>query len=424
MPALQVLDAVGNGNVECGYTSGYYYLGKDPSLALVTCLPFGLSSRQHWAWLTHGGGRDLYKEVYRDQGVVGIPAGNTGAQMGGWFGKEIKSVEDLKGLKFRIAGYGGNVLGKLGVVRQQLGGTDIYPALERGVIDGAEWVGPYDDEKLGFHRVAPYYYYPGFWEYSPSIDLMVNAKAYEALPAEFRAVLDAACAEAWHWMAARYDVLNPAAMRRLLAGGAQLRGFPREVLTACYRASQELFTEIGEQNPRFKRIHEKWDTFRIEQTQWMRVAEDLLRQFPRRGDRAAVEPIAAGPSGAKERPGDDSLPAPTFLLRRHPHIAQLNVVVRRSGHLHPLARRPDHAAGAAEYRRHPPSELVAWLICSCASPYRARPIFFDSSSIPGSSSPPLLNTPRLPLRVPARLKKRVVRVVGRRRPAQHVEAGL
>jgi len=279
VPALQVLDAVGNGNVECGYTSGYYYLGKDPALALVTCLPFGLSSRQHWAWLTHGGGRDLYKEVYRDQGVVGIPAGNTGAQMGGWFRKEIKTVEDLKGLKFRIAGYGGNVLGKLGVVPQQLGGTDIYPALERGVIDGAEWVGPYDDEKLGFHRVAPYYYYPGFWEYSPSIDLMVNAKAYEALPAEYKAVLEAACAEAWHWMAARYDVLNPTAMRRLLAGGAQLRGFPRDVLTACYRASQELFVEIGEQNPRFKRIHEKWDAFRIEQTQWMRVAEDSLGNF-------------------------------------------------------------------------------------------------------------------------------------------------
>ncbi len=279
VPALQVMDAVGNGNVECGFTSGYYYLGKDPSLAIVTCLPFGLSTKQHWAWLTHAGARELYAEVYRDQGIVAIPAGNTGSQMGGWFRKEIKSVEDLKGLKFRIAGYGGTVLQKLGVVAQQLGGPDIYPALERGVIDGAEWVGPYDDEKLGFHRIAPYYYYPGWWEYSPSIDLMINARAYDALPAQYKAVLEVACAESWHWMSARYDVLNPPAMRRLIAGGAQLRAFPRDVMSACYRAAQELYAELGAQNPRFRRIHEQWDRFRLEQTQWARVAEDSLANF-------------------------------------------------------------------------------------------------------------------------------------------------
>ena len=279
VPALQVLDAVGAGNVECGYTSGYYYLGKDPSLALVTCLPFGMNSRQHWAWLTHGGGRELYADVYRDQGVVGIPAGNTAAQMGGWFRKEIKSVDDLKGLKFRIAGYGGNVLGKLGVVTQQIAGPDIYPALERGVIDGAEWVGPYDDEKLGFQRVAQYYYYPGWWEYSPSIDMMVNAKAYEALPKDYQAILHAACTEGWHWMAARYDVLNPPALRRLIAGGTQLRAFPREVMESCYKASQEFYAEVGAQNPRFKAIHAKWDAFRVEETRWMRVAEDSLGNF-------------------------------------------------------------------------------------------------------------------------------------------------
>jgi TRAP-type mannitol/chloroaromatic compound transport system substrate-binding protein len=238
-----------------------------------------MSSRQHWAWLTHGGAREMYAEVYRDQGVVAIPAGNTAAQMGGWFRKEIKSVDDLKGLKFRIAGYGGNVLGKLGVITQQIGGPDIYPALERGVIDGAEWVGPYDDEKLGFNRVAQYYYYPGWWEYSPSIDMMVNAKAYDELPAQYKAVLNAACADGWHWMAARYDVLNPQATRRLIASGTQLRAFPRDVMQASYKASQELYAELGEQNPRFKRLHEKWDAFRVEQTQWLRVAEDSLGNF-------------------------------------------------------------------------------------------------------------------------------------------------
>jgi TRAP-type mannitol/chloroaromatic compound transport system substrate-binding protein len=279
VPALQVMDAVGGGTVECGFTSGYYYLGKDPSLALVTCLPFGLSSKQHWAWLTHGGARELYAPVYRDLGLVAIPAGNTGSQMGGWFRKEIKSVEDLKGLKFRIAGYGGTVLQKLGVVPQQIGGPDIYPALERGVIDAAEWVGPYDDEKLGFNRIAPFYYYPGWWEYSPSVDLMINAQAYDALPAQYKAVLEAACAESWHWMSARYDVLNPAAMRRLIAAGTQLRAFPREVMAACYRAAQDFYAEVGAQNPRFKAIHAQWDRFRVEQTQWARVAEDSLANF-------------------------------------------------------------------------------------------------------------------------------------------------
>src|SRR5918994_2842003 len=199
-----------------------------------TALPFGLNSRQMWSWLYHAGGREMLAPVWREHGVHGITAGNTGAQMGGWFRREIKTVQDLQGLKFRIGGIGGQIFNKVGAVAQQLGGADIYPALERGVIDGAEWVGPYDDEKLGFQRIAQFYYYPGWWEYSPSIDLMVNARAYEQLPAAYKAVLEAACAESWHWMAARYDVLNPAAMRRLIAAGTGLRAFPRDVLQASY----------------------------------------------------------------------------------------------------------------------------------------------------------------------------------------------
>ncbi|RVT97074.1 ABC transporter substrate-binding protein [Rhodovarius crocodyli] len=279
VPALSVMDAVGQGSVECGYTSAYYYLGKDPSLSIATCLPFGLSGRQNWSWLNEGGGRELLREVYRDQGVIGIPAGNTGAQMGGWFRREINTVQDLQGLKFRIAGFGGAVLQKLGVVAQQIGGADIYPALERGVIDGAEWVGPYDDEKLGFQRVARFYYAPGWWEYAPSIDLMVNPAAYEALPNHYKVILETACAEAWHWMAARYDSLNPQALRRLVASGTQLRIFPRDVLMACYRSAQELYAELGNNNARFKRIHAEWDKYRMDQTQWFRIAEDSLANF-------------------------------------------------------------------------------------------------------------------------------------------------
>jgi len=279
VPALQVMDAVGNGSVECGYTSAYYYLGKDPSLCIATCLPFGMSSRQLWSWLQEGGGKQALAEVYRDQGVIGIPAGNTGAQMGGWYRREINSVADLQGLKFRIAGFGGNILQKLGVVPQLIGGGDIYPALERGVIDGAEWVGPYDDEKLGFQRVARFYYAPGWWEYAPSIDMMVNPAAYEALPSHYKAILEAACSETWHWMMARYDSLNPTALRRLIAAGTQLRIFPREVLNASYRATQEFYAEVGAANPRFRRIHQTWDSYRLDQTQWFRIAEDTQANF-------------------------------------------------------------------------------------------------------------------------------------------------
>ena len=279
VPALQVMDAVGQGSVECGYTSAYYYLGKDPSLCIATCLPFGMNSRSLWSWLNEGGGRDALREVYRDQGVIAIPAGNTGAQMGGWFRREITSVADLNGLKFRIAGFGGNILQRVGVVPQLIGGADIYPALERGVIDGAEWVGPHDDEKLGFQRVARFYYAPGWWEYAPNIDLMINPAAYEALPTNYKHILEAACQEAWHWMMARYDALNPVALRRLVAGGTQLRLFPREVLNASYRAAQEFYQETGAANPRFRRIHQTWDAFRVDQTQWFRIAVDSQANF-------------------------------------------------------------------------------------------------------------------------------------------------
>jgi TRAP-type mannitol/chloroaromatic compound transport system substrate-binding protein len=199
--------------------------------------------------------------------------------MGGWYRREINTVADLQGLKFRIAGFGGNILQKLGVVPQLIGGGDIYPALERGVIDGAEWVGPYDDEKLGFQRVARFYYAPGWWEYAPSIDMMVNPAAYEALPSHYKAILEAACSETWHWMMARYDSLNPTALRRLIAAGTQLRIFPREVLNASYRATQEFYAEVGAANPRFRRIHQTWDAYRLDQTQWFRIAEDSQANF-------------------------------------------------------------------------------------------------------------------------------------------------
>src|SRR5579872_6806639 len=172
VPGLQVADAVQNGTVEIGQTASYYYSGKDPAFALGTTVPFGLNTRQMNAWLMYGGGEQLLNEFYKGYNIFGLCAGNTGSQMGGWFRKEINTVDDLKGLKMRIGSViAGNVMAKLGVVPQQIAGGDIYPALEKGTIDAAEWVGPYDDQKLGFSKIAPHYYYPGWWEGTASLHI-------------------------------------------------------------------------------------------------------------------------------------------------------------------------------------------------------------------------------------------------------------
>src|SRR6267378_2909307 len=218
VPAFQVLDAVQNNTVEMGHTASYYFVGKDPTFAFDSTIPFGMNARQMNAWMTHGGGLQLLRDFFKDYNVHNLPAGNTGAQMGGWFRKEIKTVADLQGLKFRIGGLGGAVLAKLGVVTQQIPGGDIYPALEKGTIDAAEWVGPYDDEKLGFYKVAKYYYYPGWWEGTAQLSLYVNLQQWQSLPKNYQTVVEAASGEAYNWVLAKYDAENPAALRRLVAG--------------------------------------------------------------------------------------------------------------------------------------------------------------------------------------------------------------
>src|SRR5437879_7964019 len=218
VPGLQALDATQKGTVEMCHTVSYYYVGKDPTFAIFASVPFGLNARQQNSWLYQGGGNELANEFFQKHGVIGFPTGNTGTQMGGWFRKEIKTVADLSGLKFRIGGIAGQVLQKVGVVPQQLAGGDIYPALEKGTIDGAEWVGPYDDEKLGFNKVAGYYYYPGWWEGGPITSMLINEKKWNELPKSYQAALRAACSEACVWMPAKYDTQNPEALRRLVAG--------------------------------------------------------------------------------------------------------------------------------------------------------------------------------------------------------------
>jgi TRAP-type mannitol/chloroaromatic compound transport system substrate-binding protein len=276
---LQVLDAVQNGTVECGHTAPYYYVGKDPSFAFGTAIPFGLNQRQFDAWWFFGGGEQAFNEFLKGYNITGILCGNTGAQMGGWFRKEIKTVDDLKGLKFRIGGLGGAVLTKLGVVPQQIAGGDIYPALEKGTIDAAEWVGPYDDEKLGFYKVAKYYYYPGWWEGQTQASVYINLEQWNKLPKNYQAIMTAACAEAYAWTLGKYDTDNVAALRRLVAGGAQLRPFSKEILDAAYKAAQEFYAETSAKNPKWKAIYDPWKKFLEDELQWFQVAEQQFDNY-------------------------------------------------------------------------------------------------------------------------------------------------
>jgi len=278
-PGLQALDSTSNGTVEMCHTVSYYYVGKDPTFAIYASVPFGLNARQANSWWYQGGGEALGNEFFKKFGVIGFPTGNTGTQMGGWFRKEIKTVADLSGLKMRIGGIAGQVLQKVGVVPQQLAGGYIYPALEKGTIDAAEWVGPYDDEKLGFAKVAKYYYYPGFWEGGPTVHSFVNLEKWNALPKNYQAILTNACANANSWMNARYDMQNPTALKRLVAGGTQLRPFTNEVLEACLKATNELWAEVSGKNADFKKSIDAMQAYRSDQYLWWQVAEYTYDSF-------------------------------------------------------------------------------------------------------------------------------------------------
>jgi len=279
VPGLQALDATSNNTVEMCHTVSYYYVGKDPTFAIFASVPFGLNARTANSWGYEAGGEQLGNEFFKKFGVIGFPTGNTGTQMGGWFRKEIKTVADLSGLKMRIGGIAGQVLQKVGVVPQQLAGGDIYPALEKGTIDAAEWVGPYDDEKLGFAKVAKYYYYPGFWEGGPTVHSFVNLEKWNSLPKNYQAILTNACANANTWMNARYDMQNPTALKRLVAGGTQLRPFTNEVLEACLKATNELWGEISGKNADFKKSIDAMQAYRSDQYLWWQVAEYTYDSF-------------------------------------------------------------------------------------------------------------------------------------------------
>ncbi|MCP8940040.1 TRAP transporter substrate-binding protein [Alsobacter sp. SYSU M60028] len=273
VPALQAADAVQNGTVECCHTAPYYYVGKDPTFAFGTAVPFGMNSRQENAWFYHGGGMDLLNAFYAKYNFIGIPGGNTGTQMGGWFRKEIKTPADLNGLKMRIGGLAGRVIQKLGAVPQQIAGGDIYPALEKGTIDAAEWVGPYDDEKLGFNKVAPFYYYPGWWEGGAALQFFVNTAKWNELSPTYKSIFKTAAGLANVDMQAKYDALNPPAVRRLVQAGAQLRPFSQEIMDACQKAALELYAEIAKENAEFKKILDPYMAFRNDGYIWQQISD-------------------------------------------------------------------------------------------------------------------------------------------------------
>jgi TRAP-type mannitol/chloroaromatic compound transport system substrate-binding protein len=279
VPGLQAADAVTNGTVEMAHTASYYYVGKDPTFALATAVPFGLNSRQQNAWMYHGGGMALMNDFYKKYNIYALPGGNTGCQMGGWFRKEMKTAADLQGVKMRIGGFAGQVMQKLGVVPQQIAGGDIYPALEKGTIDGAEWVGPYDDEKLGFNKVAPFYYYPGWWEGGAMLHFFINQAKWDSLPASYKSIVASASALANVDMQAKYDARNPAALKRLVGAGAQLRPFSPEIMEASFKAANEVYAETTAKNADFKKIYDAMVPFRNDQYLWWQIAEYNMDTF-------------------------------------------------------------------------------------------------------------------------------------------------
>jgi TRAP-type mannitol/chloroaromatic compound transport system substrate-binding protein len=288
VPPLEVADAVAAGTVDIGHTVSYYFWGKDPTWALFASVPFSLNARGMNAWYYYGGGLELSNKFYAKQGIVAYPCGNTAAQMGGWFRKEINTVADLEGLKFRVGGFAGSVLSKLGVIPQQLAGGEIYQALEKGTLDAAEWVGPYDDEKLGFVKVAPYYYYPGWWEGGPTVHAMINQAKWNELPPAYQSLFKTAAQAVSADMLAKYDYVNPTAIKKLVGAGAQLRPFSQEIMEASFKAANEIYGEMSSSNADFKEVWDSITAFRKDHYLWAQIAEYNYDQFMMTQQRAGA----------------------------------------------------------------------------------------------------------------------------------------
>lgn len=273
VPPLGVADAVSNGTVEIGQTASFYSVGKNPTYAIASGLVFGMNVRGHAAWLVNGGGNEMMQSFYDSQNLYALFTGNTGAQAAGWFRKEIRSIDDFRGLKMRIAGLAGQVFAEAGGVPQQLPPGEIYTALERGSIDGTKFTSPIDDEKLGFARVAPYYYWPGWNDGGVAVHNFVNLERWNELPPTYQAVLKSGAALASEYMQTKYDAENPAALKRVLDAGAQIKFLPADVIEALSEASDTVYGRIAAENAQFKEIYDNYAAFREDMYLWWRVSE-------------------------------------------------------------------------------------------------------------------------------------------------------
>lgn len=276
---FEVVDAVQNNSVEMAHTAPYYFFGKDETFAIGCAIPFGLNSRQMTAWMVEGNGLKLMREFYAKYNIINFPGGNTGAQMGGWYKKPLKSLADMKGLRMRIGGFAGRVIERLGAVPQAIPGGEIYQALEKGTIDAAEWVGPYDDQKLGFQKVASYYHYPAWWEGGPQLDFFINTKAYAALNSEYKAMIEAASYQAHVDMQAKYDARNPLALKQLAAAKVSVLPMPTDIMKAAYKASHEIYAELNAKNANWRKVYDDYARFLKDENLWFRFTEARFDDF-------------------------------------------------------------------------------------------------------------------------------------------------
>lgn len=279
VPGLEVMDAVQQGTVQIGHTASYYYIGKHPALVFDTAVPFGLTAREQTAWMYEGGGMEAMKPIFQQFGILAFPGGNTGTQMGGWFRKPIKSMDDVVGLKMRIPGVGGKIMSRLGANVQVLSGGDIYPALDRGAIDATEWVGPYDDAKLGFHQVASHYYYPGWWEPGPQLSFMIHEDSWNKLPKKYQSILEVAMKEAHLQMIVDYDKQNPEALVELKKKEITFAPFPKDFLNKAEEETQKYLEEQATENEDFKNVYNSWKTFKAKSNAWQSLSEYHFRKY-------------------------------------------------------------------------------------------------------------------------------------------------
>ncbi|MEO1244973.1 MAG: TRAP transporter substrate-binding protein [Pseudomonadota bacterium] len=274
VPAFEVFDAVSRGTVEMGHGAAYYHKGKLDAAQFFTAIPFGLNAQEMNGWLYYGGGLELWRELYEPFNLMPFPCGNTGVQMGGWFNREINTADDLKGLKMRIPGLGGEVLRRAGGTPVTLPGSEIFTSLQTGTIDATEWVGPYNDVAFGLHRAAKYYYYPGWQEPGPTLEAIVNKEAWAALPDDLKAIVEIAAQAVNSDMLAEFVHGNTTALARLRDNpDVEIRAFPNEVLALLRSHSEDIVAEMVASDPAVEKIYASFSSYRNAAEEWQRISE-------------------------------------------------------------------------------------------------------------------------------------------------------